>query len=226
MAARRRHRGQNGAVTPGRRALHGVRDSPRQHRGRSAARAVCAPSTTEGRTAPACPVWSAPTFTARSRTPTCAPNCSACRRPSVVSKGEHYARLAEWFEQPWARPVTVLVWSDAAMKWEVLLDRPAFVVRRTRTFSGRRAHRSRPRDEHVESRTAARCDHVRYLLNHQSCEGAGTRTASSHHGDRPRRVSPRASVARRRLPPEQTVMMGTAANMNYAAVAHRDRSGR
>jgi adenosylcobinamide amidohydrolase len=62
-------------------------------------------------------------------------------------------------------------------------------------------------------------DDVRFLLNHQSCEGAGHHDlhqviAEIGHAGYHQRICGEAG-----LPADATVMMGTAANMNYAAVA-------
>jgi adenosylcobinamide amidohydrolase len=61
-------------------------------------------------------------------------------------------------------------------------------------------------------------DHVRFLVNHQSCEGAGhldlhREIVELGHAGYHARVCEAASV-----PPGDTAMMGTAANMHYAAV--------
>ena len=103
------------------------------------------------------------------------------------------------------------------MHWEVVLQRPSFELRR----SGRFLVADLLQPHHVLStsvRNGGQVDRIRYLVNHQSCEGTA-------HADRHRvmiedgldvyhdRVC--AEVA---LPPESTAVMGTAANMNYVAV--------
>lgn len=103
------------------------------------------------------------------------------------------------------------------MDWELLLQQPSFDLRR----SGRFLVADLNEPHHVLStsvRNGGQVDQVRHLLNHQSCEGTA-------HLDRHRvmtgdgldayhdRVC--AEVA---LPPDQTAVMGTAANMNYVAV--------
>lgn len=62
-------------------------------------------------------------------------------------------------------------------------------------------------------------EHVRHLINHQSCEGTG-------HQERYRAITERGqeayhveACAEVELPPEQSALMGTAANMNYAALS-------
>jgi adenosylcobinamide amidohydrolase len=62
-------------------------------------------------------------------------------------------------------------------------------------------------------------DHVRHLLNHQSCEGKGHDArfrVITEHGQEAYHDVVCAEID---LPPDLTAMMGTAANMNYAAVA-------
>jgi adenosylcobinamide amidohydrolase len=67
-------------------------------------------------------------------------------------------------------------------------------------------------------RHGGQTDHIRYLVNHQSCEG------SAHH-DRHRLITECGGdvyhdrvCAEVALPPEETAVMGTAANMNYVAL--------
>jgi adenosylcobinamide amidohydrolase len=103
------------------------------------------------------------------------------------------------------------------MHWELLLRQPLFDLRR----SGRFLAADLKEPHHVLStsgRNGGQVDHVRHLLNHQSCEGTDHRDRhrvmtegglDSYHD----RVC--AEVA---LPPDQTAVMGTAANMNYVAL--------
>jgi adenosylcobinamide amidohydrolase len=71
-------------------------------------------------------------------------------------------------------------------------------------------------------RHGGQVDHVRHLLNHQSCEG------TAHH-DRYRVITESGldayherTCADAMVPPAETVVMGTAANMNYAAVVREE----
>ena len=67
-------------------------------------------------------------------------------------------------------------------------------------------------------RHGGQVDHLRHLLNHQSCEGTAhlerhrlmTEAGLDAYHDR--------ACAEASLPPESTAVMGTAANMNYVAV--------
>lgn len=103
------------------------------------------------------------------------------------------------------------------MDWELLLQQASYDLRR----SGRFLVADLKESHQVLStsvRHGGQVNHLRHLLNHQSCEG------TAHHGRHGvvteggldayhDRVC--AEVA---LPPDQTAVMGTAANMNYVAV--------
>ena len=103
------------------------------------------------------------------------------------------------------------------MHWELLLQQPSFELRRSGRFLV--ADLKEPHQVLSTSvRHGGQVDHLRHLLNHQSCEG------TAHH-DRHRAMTEAgmdayhdrvcAEVA---LPPDQTAVMGTAANINYVAV--------
>jgi adenosylcobinamide amidohydrolase len=103
------------------------------------------------------------------------------------------------------------------MHWESLFDTESFDLRRSGRFLV--ADLKAPHQILSTSvRNGGQVDHVRHLLNHQSCEG------TAHH-DR-HRVMTEAGLdayhdrvcAEIALPPDQTAVMGTAANMNYVAV--------
>jgi adenosylcobinamide amidohydrolase len=104
------------------------------------------------------------------------------------------------------------------MSWEMLMERPAFVLRRRGRFLvAALTHPGQVMSTSVQN--GGQSDRVRYLLNHQSCEGAGHHDlhrviTEIGHVEYHRRVCAEAS-----LPPEATAMMGTAANMSYAAAA-------
>lgn len=104
------------------------------------------------------------------------------------------------------------------MSWEILLQQPDLVLRRRGRFLvAELIGPSRVMSTSVDN--GGQCSHVRYLLNHQSCEGAGHHAlhrliTEIGHGEYHRRVCRDAS-----LPAETTAMMGTAADMHYAAVA-------
>jgi len=73
-------------------------------------------------------------------------------------------------------------------------------------------------------RHGGQVDHVRHLLNHQSCEG------TAHH-DRHRLMTEGLDAYHDRacaeaiLPPAETAVMGTAANMNYVAIVKEADEG-
>jgi adenosylcobinamide amidohydrolase len=104
------------------------------------------------------------------------------------------------------------------MSWEVLLQRPDLVLRRRGRFLV--AELTAPSTVISTSvENGGQCRHVRYLVNHQSCEGAGHAElhrliAEIGHAEYHRRACQEAAV-----PPDEAVMMGTAANMHYAAVS-------
>jgi adenosylcobinamide amidohydrolase len=104
------------------------------------------------------------------------------------------------------------------MHWELLLQEPSLQVRRSGRFVV--ADLNEPHAVLSTSvRNGGQADHVRHLLNHQSCEGTA-------HLERHRVMTEDgldayhdkvcAEVA---VPPECTAVMGTAANMNYVAQA-------
>lgn len=63
--------------------------------------------------------------------------------------------------------------------------------------------------------------HLGYLLNHQSCEGKGHMGRHHDLAVTDREAYHRATCAEAGLPPESTALMGTAADMQNAAVAKR-----
>jgi adenosylcobinamide amidohydrolase len=102
------------------------------------------------------------------------------------------------------------------MNWEILLAQPAFTLRRSGRFVV--AELTGP---HVVLSTSAKNGgqvvHVRWLVNHQSCEGAGhldrhdiivNSGADGYHD---------AVCAEIDLPAGEAAVMGTAANMNYTS---------
>jgi len=103
------------------------------------------------------------------------------------------------------------------MSWELLRRTPLFELRRR----GRFLVSELTVPHHVISTSACNgghTSHVRFLINHQSCEGSGHHERfrvivgegnANYHA----RVCAEADAA-----PDATATMGTAANMNYAAV--------
>jgi adenosylcobinamide amidohydrolase len=102
------------------------------------------------------------------------------------------------------------------MSWEVLTRLPAAELRRRGRFLV--ADLAGPHDVlSTAASNGGQVGHVRHLVNHQSCEGSG-------HESRFRAVTDRGPVAYHDavcreidLDPAATVVMGTAANMHYAA---------
>jgi adenosylcobinamide amidohydrolase len=101
--------------------------------------------------------------------------------------------------------------------WEVLFSRPDVTLRR----AGRFVVAELVGPHHVLStsvRNGGQTSDVRFLLNHQSCEGAAhldrhrvmTASLDAYHDE---------ACVEADLPPGETALMGTAANMNYVAIA-------
>jgi adenosylcobinamide amidohydrolase len=113
---------------------------------------------------------------------------------------------------------------NTPLQWEHLLADDLVALRRSGRFLVAdllTAHRVFS----TSVRHGGQVDHVRHLLNHQSCEG------TAHH-DRHRVITESGldayhdrACADARLPPPETVVMGTAANMNYAAVVREEDQG-
>jgi adenosylcobinamide amidohydrolase len=103
------------------------------------------------------------------------------------------------------------------MSWHVLTERPTFVLRRR----GRFLIAELVGDHRVLSTSpchGGQTSHVRFIVNHQSCEGRG-------HDEHHRAITDGGDAtyhdrtcAEAEVPGSETVTMGTAANMNYAAV--------
>jgi adenosylcobinamide amidohydrolase len=118
-------------------------------------------------------------------------------------------------------PGSISLDSDGArMNWDVLLRNNEFELRRR----GRMLIAELAAPHRVLSTSlcnGGQTTHVRFLLNHQSCEGTGhherfREIIESGNEGYHERVCSEAGV-----PPAATAMMGTAANMNYAAVVTR-----
>jgi len=108
------------------------------------------------------------------------------------------------------------------MNWDILLQHPHFELRRR----GRMLVAELWVPHQVLSTSicnGGQTGNLRFLLNHQSCEGSG-------HHDRFREIIDSGNEGYHErvcteadLPPAATAMMGTSANMNYAAVVtHAD----
>ena len=68
--------------------------------------------------------------------------------------------------------------------------------------------------------TAGRSSHVRYLLNHQSCEGTGHHERHAVIVDGGLEAYHDRVCEEAGIPAESAAVMGTAANMNYVAIVH------
>src|SRR5687768_16626155 len=110
------------------------------------------------------------------------------------------------------------------MPWETLLTLSSATVRRY----GRFLVADLPVPSLVIStspRNGGQADHVRHLVNHQSCEGAGHQSRAHLMIDRGQEAYHDDVCAEIELPSEITVVMGTAANMHYAAIAAEEDAG-
>src|SRR5262245_17235957 len=110
------------------------------------------------------------------------------------------------------------------MDWETLLEHPTFQLRRSGRFLAV-ALKSRHRVLATVLQNGGQVDHLRFLVNHQSCEG------TAHH-DRHTVIAeggPESYAARVcreiGLPFESTAVMSTAANMNYVAIVTEEDFG-
>lgn len=104
------------------------------------------------------------------------------------------------------------------MHWELLLDEPAFALRR----AGRFLVADLKTPHQVLSTSVChggQVDYVRHLLNHQSCEGTAHSTRHRVMSDAGLDAYHDLACEDAGLPADRTAMMGTAANMNYVAVA-------
>lgn len=106
------------------------------------------------------------------------------------------------------------------MHWETLASLAHAVVRRHGRFLV--ADLLSPhRTISTSARNGGAADTVRHVINHQSCEGAGhTGRARLMADEGPEKYHDRV-CAEAGLPADVSVTMGTAANMNYAAVVTR-----
>ncbi len=105
------------------------------------------------------------------------------------------------------------------MHWEQLFQQPAAAARRAGRFvvvDLQGPHRVLT----TSARNGGQTEHLRHLVNHQSCEGKGhDARARVIHEQGPEEYHD-AVCAEIDLPPADTAIMGTAANMSYAVVAH------
>jgi adenosylcobinamide amidohydrolase len=106
------------------------------------------------------------------------------------------------------------------MHWEVLATAPAIVRRRGRVLLVDLQTPHRVLSTSVKN--GGQTEHLRYLVNHQSCEGAGHARAHAIM-EMGQEAYHDALCDEIGIPPAAASVMGTAANMNYAAlVTERD----
>jgi adenosylcobinamide amidohydrolase len=104
------------------------------------------------------------------------------------------------------------------MDWEILLQQPSLEVRRSGRFVLADLY-----EPHAVLSTSVRnggqADHVRHLLNHQSCEGTAHVERYRVMAESGLDVYHDKVCGEAAVPPHCTAVMGTAANMNYVALA-------
>jgi adenosylcobinamide hydrolase len=104
------------------------------------------------------------------------------------------------------------------MTWETLASLPTAAIRRRERFVVADLSGS-----HLTITTSVKnggqADHVHHLVNHQSCEGAGHDTRFRFIMDLGQEAYHDNVCGEIGLPPSETAVMGTAANMNYVAIA-------
>ena len=104
------------------------------------------------------------------------------------------------------------------MTWETLANPATAVVRRRGRFVV--ADLAEPHLTITTSvRNGGQSSHVRHLVNHQSCEGAGHETRFRVITDLGQEAYHDSVCGELGLPSSDTAVMGTAANMSYAAIA-------
>ncbi len=110
--------------------------------------------------------------------------------------------------------------SGGSMQWETLTANSAFRLRR----SGRFLVTDLLRPHRVLSTSVCnggQSENIRYLLNHQSCEGSGHHERGASMVKMGLEKYHHSVCEELGLPPEEVASMGTAANMNYATVIER-----
>lgn len=104
------------------------------------------------------------------------------------------------------------------MHWEHLLDQPLFGLRRNGRYL--LAELNEPHTVLSTSvRNGGQARHVRYLLNHQSCEGTAHHARHSIITGAGLNTYHDVVCGEAGVPADCTAVMGTAANMNYVAIA-------
>lgn len=108
------------------------------------------------------------------------------------------------------------------MHWEVLATLPLASIRRSGRFlvlDLQAAHRVLS----TSVRNGGQTEHLRHLVNHQSCEGSGHEVRSQLIMQLGQDAYHDTVCAEIGIPPSDAAVMGTAASMNYAAlVSERD----
>jgi adenosylcobinamide amidohydrolase len=135
---------------------------------------------------------------------------------AVGRRGDSRRRTRPRLHLPRVRDAFVSA-DPPAMTWEVLARLPDATVRRRGRFVV--ADLS---DAHLTITTSVRnggqAEHLRHLVNHQSCEGAGHDARFRFITDIGQEAYHDTVCGELGLRPSETAVMGTAANMNYVAI--------
>jgi len=103
------------------------------------------------------------------------------------------------------------------MSWETLASLPAAAIRRRGRFVV--ADLAEPHLTITTSvKNGGQAGHVRHLVNHQSCEGAGHEARFRVITELGQEAYHDSVCAELELESSETAVMGTAANMNYVAL--------
>jgi adenosylcobinamide amidohydrolase len=103
------------------------------------------------------------------------------------------------------------------MHWEVLSARPSTVIRRSGRFLVVDLQ-TRHRVFSTSARNGGQTEHLRHLVNHQSCEGSAHHARLQAIHEQGQEAYHDAVCAEIGISADEAAVMGTAANMNYAAV--------
>jgi adenosylcobinamide amidohydrolase len=105
------------------------------------------------------------------------------------------------------------------MHWETLVNEAGYTLRRSGRFVV--AELTAPHCVlSTSTRNGGEARHVRFLVNHQSCEGTGHLDRHAVMLDGGLEAYHERACLEAGVPAAETAMMGTAANMSYVGIAH------
>lgn len=109
---------------------------------------------------------------------------------------------------------------DNTMHWETLIANGAFSIRRSGRFLVTKLL-TRHRVLSTSVCNGGQSENIRYLVNHQSCEGAGHNERALAMAKLGQEKYHHEVCRELNLPADAVASMGTAANMNYATIVQR-----